>query len=90
MRFPADGLVQLFREAGSAHHAAFAAADGDDPDWPEWYAQYLAGPLSLILGIELPVPVLAYDLRSVDREHDRTVRWPEYYATWFRGRYSAV
>jgi hypothetical protein len=90
MRFPADGLVQLFRDAGRAHHDAFAATDGDDPSWPEWYAEYLAGRLSGILGIELPVPVLAYDLRTVDREHDHTVRWPEYYATWFRGRYSAV
>lgn len=90
MRFPADGLTQLFREAGRAHHAAFAATDGDDPSWAEWYAQYLAGRLSSILGIDLPVPVLAYDLRAVDREHDRTLRWPEYYAIWFRGRYSAV
>lgn len=90
MRFPADTLAQLFREASSAHHAAYVAADGDDPAWAEWYAEYLAGPVSRILGIDLTAPVLAYDLRSVDREQERTVSWPEYYATWFRGRYSAV
>jgi hypothetical protein len=25
MRFPADGLAKLFRDAGRAHHAAFNA-----------------------------------------------------------------
>ena len=40
-------LVDLFREAGHAHHAAFAATDGADPDWPIWYADYLQEPFVL-------------------------------------------
>ena len=39
-------LVELFREAGRAHHEAFAASDGDDPDWAIWYADYLQGPFA--------------------------------------------
>ena len=34
-------LVELLRETGHAHHAAFAATDGADPDWSIWYAEYL-------------------------------------------------
>lgn len=90
MRFPADGLAKLFRAAGRAHHAAYRATNGDDPAWAEWYADYLAGPVSRVLGIDLTTSVLASDLRTVDREQGRSVRWPEYYAAWFRGRYSAV
>jgi hypothetical protein len=90
MRFPADSLARLFRDAGRAHHAAFEATNGDDPTWPEWYADYLVAPLSQVLGIDLTASVLAYDLRTVDREQGRSVRWPECYAGWFRARYSAV
>ena len=34
-------LVELLRETGRAHHAAFAATDGADPDWSEYYADEL-------------------------------------------------
>ena len=90
MRFPADGLAKLFRDAGRAHHAAFNATKRDDPAWAEWYAEYLSGPLSGFLGIDLTTSVLAQDLRTVNREHGQSVRWPEYYAGWVRARYSAV
>jgi len=33
-------LMQLFRHAGSAHHQAFLATNGDDPDWPAFYANF--------------------------------------------------
>ena len=36
-----NNLVDLLLEAGRAHHAAFAATDGADPDWSIWYADYL-------------------------------------------------
>ncbi len=29
-------LVELFRETGRAHHSAFMATDGVDPEWPIW------------------------------------------------------
>ena len=34
------GIAKLLRETGHAHHEAFAATDGADPDWPIWYAEY--------------------------------------------------
>ena len=39
-------LVELFRETGRAYYEAFVATDGDDPDWPIWYADYLQEPLA--------------------------------------------
>ena len=32
-------LIDLFAEAGPAHHRAYFAVDGADPDWPLWYAE---------------------------------------------------
>ena len=90
MRRPADALAKLFRDAGRAHHAAFQATNGDDPAWPEWYAAYLTDRLSRFLGIDLNPSALAHDLRTVYHEQGHGARWPEYYAGWFRARYSAV
>ena len=33
--------TDLLRQAGEAHHDAFASKDGDDPEWPSWYAAWL-------------------------------------------------
>ena len=30
-----NNLVGLLLETGRAHHAAFSATDGADPDWPK-------------------------------------------------------
>jgi len=31
-------VAELFRDAGTAHHRAFAATHGEDAEWPAWYA----------------------------------------------------
>jgi hypothetical protein len=36
-----DELANLLNETAEAHHKAFAATEGKDPDWPIWYADYL-------------------------------------------------
>jgi hypothetical protein len=33
-------LANLLNETAEAHHKAFAATEGEDPDWPIWYADY--------------------------------------------------
>jgi len=33
--------TELLSQVGPAHHRAFSATDGDDPDWPTWYAAWL-------------------------------------------------
>ena len=39
-------LEELFREVGEAHHQAYIETDGDDPEWPLWYADYLRDKLA--------------------------------------------
>jgi NAD(P)H-hydrate epimerase len=92
MTDPRVTLGQLFRAAAQAHHQAFAATDGEDPDWPEWYAGYLANPLSELLGCAVGRSVIADDLRSLERKMQTeapTAEWTLYYADWFLARHSA-
>ena len=41
-----DKLSNLLNETAEAHHKAFAATEGEDPDWPLWYTDYLILPFS--------------------------------------------
>jgi len=36
-----EKLAALFKQTSEVHHEAFAATDGEDPDWAIWYADYL-------------------------------------------------
>lgn len=76
-------LVELFHEAGRAHHEAFAATDGDDADWPIWYADYLQEPFARRLDMSFSKSQLIYCLMNADLEHrarSPDSDWPEFYA----------
>jgi glutaredoxin len=76
-------LVGLFREAGRAHHEAFAASGGDDPDWPIWYADYLRAPFAEQLDMKFHKSQLIYCLMNANFEHQARSPesdWSEYYA----------
>ena len=78
-----SNLVDLFREAGQAHHAAFVATDGADPDWPIWYADYLQEPIASRADMEFHKSRLIYCLMDADYEHQARSPdsdWPEYFA----------
>ena len=88
-----DRLTQLFRSAGQAHHRAFAGVNGDDPDWPDWYAQYLADPLTQLLGTSVEIAQLAAVLRELDIEMRRiapSADWTLYYADRFLTQHPAA
>jgi hypothetical protein len=80
-----EKLAQLFRDAGSAHHRAFLATNGEDPEWPRWYAEWLAPRMHALLGRQLGIAELARQLESVEeqRKSRRISDWPTYYANWF-------
>jgi hypothetical protein len=85
-------LSEIFRAAGKAHHRAFAATQGDDPRWAEWYARDIAPMLSSVLGTELKPDALTADLKTVDAEMRARAPWADwtlYYADWFLARRSA-
>jgi hypothetical protein len=84
-------LAALFRETAEAHHQAFRAADGEDPEWPLWYAQRLQEPLGRIIGRPVTRSELVHFLVSADREHARQSPrpdWPAFYAQLFLRQYA--
>ena len=86
-----NDLVDLFRETGRAHHAAFAATDGADPEWPIWYAEHLQTPIADALGTPFTRSRLIYCVMDADFEQAARAPesdWPEFYADQFVERYA--
>ena len=78
-----EQLASLLRDVGSAHHRAFAAVDGDDPDWPRWYAEYLIPRLPDELSGSYSRDALAARLKQLDQDYragETHQHWAEYYA----------
>ncbi len=61
-------VAELLTETGKAHHQAYLATDGDDPEWPIWYAGYLKEPLNELLDGELTQSEIVYHLVAADRQ----------------------
>lgn len=83
--FRRQQLIQLFRDAGTAHHQAFLATNGHDPAWPAWYAAWLAPRLEALLGASVAPPRLEAQLKALeDRRMARGLAdWPAFYADFF-------
>ena len=78
-----EELAGLLRETGEAHHAAFEASDGADPEWAAWYAPYLQTRLGDRLGRRVTRSELTYLLIKAERAHteaDDDRPWHEFYA----------
>jgi hypothetical protein len=59
------------------------ATKGADPEWPAWYAEFLAPRLRVMLGRSVPVAELAGRLREWQDAHVQSgsgEAWPEFYA----------
>lgn len=85
-------LSDLFMETGHAHHQAFIKVDGNDPDWPLWYAEHLHEPLGKHLSATWTKAELASLLVLADKEHSLQApdaQWPRYYAGFFVERYGS-
>ena len=79
-------LAELFDRAGHAHHQAFLATNGDDPEWAVWYAEWLLDPLGRLLDRAYTVEELTALLKTVDQHHRErapSADWPMYYAGFF-------
>jgi glutaredoxin len=84
-------LVDVLATTAHAHHAAFAATDGADPEWPIWYAENLQQPLGDALGLAFTKSQLVYCVMNADFEHAARApdsNWPEFYADHFIERFS--
>ena len=84
-------LSHLFKDTGKAHHAAYIETDGDDPEWPLWYADHLQKPLGQALDMDFYKSQLIYCLMNADFEHGaRTPEtdWADFYASEFMEHYA--
>ncbi len=76
-------VAARLREAGRAHHQAFIETDGDDPSWPDWYADYLINDLNALLRERLSLAQLRDLLIELDRsqrQSDPKGDWTRFYA----------
>ncbi len=84
-------LSDMFTETGAAHHKAFTATNGVDPDWPIFYADNLKKPLGAALHTEFTRSQLIYCLMNADFEQqarDPDADWTEYDADYFIEKFS--
>ncbi len=79
-------LTELFQQAGKAHHEAFAATEGADPEWPIWYADHLVEPLRSRLTAQLTRSRIVYCLVAAEEERQARApdsSWEDFYARRF-------
>ena len=84
-------LSELFRHAAQAHHEAFAATGGEDPEWPLWFTDYLMEPLGRALDTTFTKSHLIYCLMNADFDHqalEPDTDWVDFYATEFIEHYA--
>lgn len=81
-------LADLLEETGNAHHHAYQATNGFDPEWALWYSDYLAERLPTHLGRDLTRSEIVYLLwaaMKAQADEESSEPWPEYYARFLRG-----
>jgi hypothetical protein len=76
-------VVALLRQSGSAHHQAFIEVNGEDAEWPLWYAEYLLQPLKSLLQAEFTKSELVYLLVKAEKERFPGTDWPLFYTEVF-------
>ncbi len=77
-----EALTDLLLEAGHQHHQAYIDTDGDDPEWPIWYAEYLVDKLPPVLGQALTKSRIVYQLIHMSEtiDQDPQIHWTQQYA----------
>lgn len=82
-----ERLVSVLEAAGPAHHAAYIETDGDDPEWPLWYANHVAAEVRRILDLpDLTESRLVWAFVDADEAHRREAPeepWARFYAERF-------
>jgi hypothetical protein len=80
-----EEVQALLHQAAETHHVVFAIADGDDPDWATWYADWLVNLSRLpeLLGTRPVRSQLTYLLVGLDKEYTASApsqAWEDFYA----------
>lgn len=78
-----DEIAELLRHTAEAHHKAFEATGGADPDWPVWYAEHAKDAFAEKFGMKFSESQLIYCLMTADTEHQARAPdsdWTIFYA----------
>lgn len=76
-------VEELLGNAAAAHHEAFIATNGEDEEWPLWYATYLVDRLRALSSFAGTRSELVYWLVKLDKESaeaDSSIPWQRFYA----------
>ena len=82
-RISTDQLADLLKRTGDAHHAAYEATHGTDPEWANWYSGHLQALLGDGLGRRITRSEIVYLLckAQIDQAADGSEEaWASYYA----------
>ena len=85
-----DNIGELLLDTGRAHHKAFEATAGADPEWPIWYAEHSRDTFAKQFGMKFTKSQLIYCLMNADYEYGARapgIEWPEFYANEFVERW---
>lgn len=84
---PRQTLAAMLREVGAAHYEAFAV-EGEDPEWPLWYADHLRENVVDVLDEDLTRSDIATLLSEAAAAHAGASErdWPEFYAEYLLDR----
>ena len=82
-----EQIATVLAAAGPAHHTAYIETDGDDPEWPLWYAEHVIEYLRTILQRPgLTVSRVVWAFVDSDESHRRDAPdtpWHGHYAERF-------
>ena len=83
-------IENLLTETAESHHQAFIATEGEDPEWPLWYAEHLLEKMRSLLNAKFTKSELVYMLVSAEKENGYEApgaEWTRFYAKFFSERY---
>ena len=88
-----ERISSLLHEAAETHHVVYRIADGDDPDWASWYADWLIelSELPAILGAKPVRSHLVHALVELDRGYTTEApdgSWEDWYSERLAARVS--
>ncbi len=90
-----DGLIErlriLFQNTVNQHHVAYQSTQGEDTEWPLWYANFLLADLGKELNATFTKSELVYLLVLAERQRQIEApgsEWTIYYARFFAERYT--
>lgn len=79
-------MIALFKETTNAHQQAFKESNGEDLEWPIWYAKYMQEKTRDIIDLDITVSELVYLLVAADLDYSDetpTEHRAEFYTHFF-------